>query len=614
MQSYAPARIIIQVSYASLGLALQVKAPHLGNLLARQGCRVALTLLLVISHLTCLAAPAQAQPGVLLTALRKELDRSMAKLKVSGEAPLYFLSYSVYDTTSVTVSSDYGAVGTKGIKDRNRFLDIDLRVGSPHIDNTHKIRGGSFLDILRSSGGGMPLFPIEDDESAIRTALWLRTDAAYKSAQETFRKVKTNRDVKVEEEDSSDDFSMAKPQTESGALTPFPVERADWDARLRRLSKIYKEYPAVQDSNIEFTATQTVRTLVNSEGTNIQDQRTQYRIFSTVTSVADDGMKVWLYDGIEGTSLADVSNDAALEKMVHKLGDELTALRAAPKAEPYAGPAILKAKAAGVFFHEIFGHRIEGHRQKDEDEGRTFAKKLGTQVMPTFINVSDDPTRQRFGKVQLNGYYKFDDEGVPAQKVILVDNGILKTFLMSRSPVKGVSQSNGHGRCSPGNQPVARQANLIVDSSKRVPYAKLRETLIEEVKKQGKPYGLIFDEVAGGFTMTHSFMPQAYSLLPLRVWRVYTDGRPDQLLRGVNLVGTPLASLERIQSAADDDDTFNGTCGAESGWVPVSATSPSLLVGTIEVELQNKAQDKPPLLPAPLFDKQAVKPASEAQP
>ena len=143
----------------------------------------------------------------------------------------------------------------------------------------------------------------------------------------------------------------------------------------------------------------------------------------------------------------------------------------------------------------------------------------------------------------------------------------------------------------------------MVDSSKRVPYAKLREMLIAEVKRQGKPYGLIFDEIAGGFTMTQAFVPQTFKLLPLRVWKVYTDGRPDQLLRGVDLVGTPLATIERIQCAADDDDTFNGTCGAESGWVPVSASSPSLLVGTIEVELQHKAQDKPPLLPAPLFDK-----------
>jgi len=222
--------------------------------------------------------------------------------------------------------------------------------------------------------------------------------------------------------------------------------------------------------------------------------------------------------------------------------------------------------------------------------------------MPEFVTVSDDPTRVRFGAKALNGHYKFDDEGVPGTKVTLVDKGVLKTFLMGRSPIKDFTTSNGHGRCSPGRDPVARQANLIVDSTKRVPYPKLREMLIEEMKKQGKPYGLVFDEIAGGFTMTQSVMPQVYKLLPLRVWKVYPDGRPDELMRGADLVGTPLASLERIMCGADDDDTFNGTCGAESGWVPVSATSPSLLVGTIEVERQHKAQDKPPLLPSPMSE------------
>ncbi|HEU4333295.1 MAG TPA: metallopeptidase TldD-related protein, partial [Candidatus Eisenbacteria bacterium] len=285
-----------------------------------------------------------------------------------------------------------------------------------------------------------------------------------------------------------------------------------------------------------------------------------------------------------------------------RLAKDLDDLRKAPLAEPYAGPAILRPRAAGVFFHEIFGHRIEGHRQKDEDEGRTFAKKVGQAVMPAFITVIDDPTRAKHAGKELNGAYKFDDEGVESQKVVLVDKGVLKTFLMGRSPVRNVPKSNGHGRCSPGNRPVARQGNLIVDSSQRVTYAKLREMLVEELKKQGKPYGLIFDDIAGGFTFTQTFVPQAFKLLPLRVWKVHADGTADQLLRGVDLVGTPLASLERILGAGDDDDVFNGTCGAESGWVPVSAASPSLLVATIEVERQRKGQDKPPLLPAPKHD------------
>lgn len=549
-----------------------------------------------------LAAGSNAVVGdSLIQSMRKELDRSFSRLKNAGEAPLYFLSYALYDTRSLSMQSDYGALYSKDDVNHSRTLDVDLRVGSPELDNTHKIRGGIGLDSFHFDGIGARFFPLEDESWAVRSALWERTDSAFKDAQKKFAKVKVNKGVKVEEDDVSADFTLEQPrQFKDDAGHTLAVDKAAWEARVKRLSAILGSSAGVEDCNVTFSAAATRRYLVNSEGSNIEDERKQYRISALVKATAADGMKLWLFDGVEAASPEQLPDDAALEKMMHKLAADIAALKAAPRAEPYTGPAILRAKAAGVFFHEIFGHRIEGHRQKDESEGRTFARKLGQQIMPSIISVSDDPTREKMGKNFLNGYYQFDDEGVPAQKVSLVENGVLKTFLMSRSPVRGVSKSNGHGRCSPGKAPVARQGNLIVDSSKRVSYDNLKEMLRAEIKKQGKEYGLVFDEIAGGFTMTQTFMPQSFKLLPLRVWRVYADGRPDELLRGVDLVGTPLTSLEKILCAADDDDTFNGTCGAESGWVPVSASSPSLLVGTIEVELQNKGQDKPPLLPNPV--------------
>jgi predicted Zn-dependent protease len=321
-------------------------------------------------------------------------------------------------------------------------------------------------------------------------------------------------------------------------------------------------------------------------------------------------MRLNLFDSVEATDPAELPDEARLTAMVKALAESLTELRQAPVAQPYAGPAILRSKAAAVFFHEIFGHRIEGHRQKDEEEGRTFAKKVGERITSELISVVDDPTMERLGGTALNGFYRFDDEGVPAQRVSLIENGVLAGFLMGRSPVRNFPKSNGHGRCSPGNDPCARQGNLIVQAKEQIPYAELRGKLIAELTQQGKPYGLVFDEIAGGFTMTSTYLPQSFKLLPLRVYRVYADGRPDELLRGVDIVGTPLATIERIVAAADDVDTFNGTCGAESGWVPVSASSPSLLVGTIEVERQEKANDRPPLLPAPRHDSPAVKGAA----
>lgn len=539
---------------------------------------------------------------IVLKAMKKELDRSFSRLKSAGAAPLYYLAYRIYDTESIDIKGTYGGLLATTRPQKTRVIDIDLRVGTPERDSSHAVRGGGFDFSSFGSGSIVKFTPMEDSEDALRVALWAQTDTEFKSAQKKFVLVQANKDVKVEEEDNSADFSLESPQKEFKLSESMNVDRAAWESRIRSLSKIYRSYPKITDSDVGFTATKVTRYMVNSEGTEVQDERVQYRVFTTAKTVAEDGMRLGLYDGIEAPVITDIPNDAELQKLVTNVAKDLDALRTAPVAEPYVGPAILKAKASGVFFHETFGHRIEGHRQKSEDEGRTFAKKVGQRIMPEFVTVTDDPTRMRFGKKALNGHYKLDDEGVPGQNVTLVDKGVLKTFLMGRSPIKDFAVSNGHGRCSPGRDPVARQANLIVDSAKRVPYAQLREMLVQEVKKQGKPYGLIFDEIAGGFTMTQSVLPQVYKLLPLRVWKVYTDGRPDELMRGADLVGTPLASLERILCGGDDDDTFNGTCGAESGWVPVSATSPSLLVGTIEVERQHKAQDKPPLLPSPMSE------------
>lgn len=253
-----------------------------------------------------------------------------------------------------------------------------------------------------------------------------------------------------------------------------------------------------------------------------------------------------------------------------------------------------------MLFHEIFGHRIEGHRQKDESEGQTFTKSVGTKILPEFLSVTFDPTRRKFGPVDLNGWYQFDDEGVKAQPVRVVEKGVLKTFLMSRSPVRGFDHSNGHGRRQPGFEVVSRQSNLIVESTQQVSEARLREMLLEEIRRQKKPYGLYFRQVTGGFTSTARQGLQAFKVIPVIVYRVYADGRPDELVRGADIVGTPLTSLAKILATSDRPEVFNGYCGAESGSVPVSAISPALLVSEIEIEKKEKSQDRPPLLPMPV--------------
>src|SRR6185312_12252170 len=195
--------------------------------------------------------------------------------------------------------------------------------------------------------------------------------------------------------------------------------------------------------------------------------------------------------------------------------------------------------------------RLEGQRQRGENEGQTFTKMVGKQVLPRFLSVEDDPTLASLGGIELSGNYNYDDEGEKGEKVELISNGILKQFLMSRLPVKGFEHSNGHGRAQDGLMPVGRQGNLIVRSSKTVPEAKLRQALIEEIKKQHKPFGLYFEDIAGGFTLTTRNLPQAFQVMPLMVSKVFPDGRPDELVRGVDIIGTPLNVLNRIVLTGD---------------------------------------------------------------
>jgi TldD protein len=211
-----------------------------------------------------------------------------------------------------------------------------------------------------------------------------------------------------------------------------------------------------------------------------------------------------------------------------------------------------------------------------------------------------DPTLRKLGNVELMGHYLYDDEGVKARRVTVVDKGILKTFLVDRAPVRGFVRSNGHGRAEPGFVPVSRQSNLTVESSHSVTIEKLLDMLRDEARRQGKPFGLLFDNIEGGFTNTGRGSANAFNVLPNVVFKVYTDAsRQPELVRGVDLIGTPLSAFGRIVATGDKVDVFNGVCGAESGGVPVSASSPPLLVSEVEVQKKAQSQDPLPILMAP---------------
>lgn len=572
--------------------------PHTG------ASRIAATLLTGAGVLAFVAGPARAQseeasPGALTPLMRlleAELAYSMENLRTPEGAHPYYLAYTVYEEHTGTVVCTLGTLATRS-DDHSRQLNIDLRVGDYALDNSHQLRGRG--GTARGYSVTAAQLPLSDDEPSIRHLLWLNTDAAFKQAVQVFQQVQTNLQVKVEEEDQSDDFSREKPWTRLDPPASATFDPASWTDRLRRVSALAKEYPTVYQSSLSLGAYVGTTTIVTSEGTRLRSSQTRYRVTLQGITKADDGMTLSHSDDFNAADPSRLPDEKALADAFRRVLDQLVALRAAPLAQPYTGPAILRNRASGVFFHEIFGHRIEGHRQRDVAEGQTFTKKVGKQILPTFLSVIDDPTLSKFRDIDLRGHYVFDDEGVPASRVTLVEGGILKTFLMSRTPVEGFPVSNGHGRRAPGNACVSRQGNLLVESAQTVSFDELRRRLIETCTQQGKPYGLLFEDISGGFTFTGRSGPQSFKVLPVVVYRVYADGKPDELIRGVDIVGTPLSCFERILATGDDPAVFNGTCGAESGWVPVSAISPSILVESIEIEKREVDQSRPPILAPP---------------
>jgi TldD protein len=550
--------------------------------------------------------------------LDQELKRSMAQLKGSGKIPLYYLAYRLYEGTWEAIIASDGALDNQYPHSHWRMLSVDLRIGSPRFDNTHFLRGANTTSphFYERSSKTESILPLDDAGIPLRQCLWLKTDEAFKEAQQRFSELTASKDILSIEEDKSGDFTLLPAHHYDSPIKVFPVDRPEWEERVRKLSKLFLSHPAIQNSTVSFAAQPTTRYMVNSENSQLIEQHTSYQILIRASTLANDGMKLWLWDSVESTEPSFLPDQAGLTKRVEKLAKSLDELRNAPAAEPYVGPAILSGKAAAVFFHETFGHRIEAVHEKSENEGKTFARKLGTIVMPSFISVVDDPTVLKSGNEFLNGHYAFDDEGVPAQRVILAKNGILTGFLLSRSPVQGFKSSNGHGRSAPGWNPMARQANLFVraDKSKEVSPQNLKLLLIAEAKKQHKSYGLVFDEISGGSTYTAAGSEQTYSIYPLKVYKVFVDGRPDQLIRGAEIVGTPLAALEKIMAAGTDTGVFNGSCGRESGYVPVSAVSPSLLIQSIETKRTAKTFEKLPILPDPTSIHKAETPAAPTTP
>jgi predicted Zn-dependent protease len=525
--------------------------------------------------------------------MQQELQRAQGELGKLDPAP-YFMSYAIHDQSMEVAVGSQGSV-VNSTHARTRSADVIVRVGSPALDNTHEDN--------RASGISSGTIPLADDADAISHVLWQLTYGEYRKASQAYLKVKTATEVNAKEEDTSPDFSQEASQihTDYNELAAAQDQRV-LERMVRRYSAWFAKYSYVYRSAVMVMAQRARWHFVSTEGTRVVAPSATVRLTIEAETQADDGMELMRVETFQAETADHLPGDTEIAARVDKMAADLKALRSAPLAEPYDGPALLSGRAAAVFFHEVLGHRLEGHRQRGKDEGQTFTKKVNEIVLPEFLSVIDDPTQRALKGVDLAGWYEYDDEGVPARRVEVIKNGVLKSFLMSRMPIKDFGKSNGHGRAQPGLMPTGRQGNLIVTSSRTVKDAELRHKLIEEVKRQGKPYGLYFEDIEGGFTLTERALPQSFLVLPILVWRVYPDGRPDELTRGVDIVGTPLAAMSRILLTGEKTEVFNGICGAESGSVPVSAAAPAMLFSDIEVQKRAHSLNRPPILPPPGFE------------
>jgi predicted Zn-dependent protease len=549
------------------------------------------------------AAPVIADQAVrdVVSAMQKELQRAMGKLRLKGYEAPYFIAYGVRDYDEREVTARFGALVSRD-RDHGRQAHVEVRVGDYQLDNTssdHEVFDLSDPDSWEPPSQAT----FDDDPAALRNTLWLLTDAKYKRALADYAKKRGRRATAVVEDESLPSFSKETRHVSIDTLGAIEWNEDALSERVRRASQQFRRFPDLLDATMRFSVDRVTRYIATSEGALVVSDRIIYGVHMTAVTRAKDGMllqhdKVFYARRPEG-----LPSDTKIAATVEQLARELGQLREAPVIDPYTGPALLMEEAAGVFFHETVGHRLEGERQNDEKEGRTFKGQVGKRVMPEFLTVIDDPTVKTVGEVALNGWYTVDDEAVPSRPVTLIERGVLRDYLKSRTPIAGSLRSNGHGRAEAANDPMGRMGNLFVRSAKRVPLAELKKMLLEEVRKQGKPFGLIIRDIAGGSTNTSNYGYQAFKGQPRLVYRVDAKTGEETLVRGVEMVGTPLTTVSKLIATSDTEGVFNGFCGAESGFVPVSTVAPAVLMSEIELQRSQRAMERPPLLPTPFSEK-----------
>jgi TldD protein len=541
--------------------------------------------------------PLQAQDSLMIL-LSDEIKREMSELS-KQKMPPYYIDYRVDDISSINLSASFGSLVSDN-KNNSRILTTTVKIGDYSFDNTHEFKGD--YSISDPNNVFSCALPFEDEPDAVKQVIWRATDQAYKNSMSAFAAIQ-NRKGKNNDIHVPDDFSKEKASKyfeEPLGSEETNINKDVWIQRLKEYSNITSNDSSIFHCEASFNFVTDRQYFISTEGSEITQNSTYCQIQFIIAIQHEKGTILPLQKSYTAFLPADLPSQEKVLKDLQLLYSDLKKMRTASLAEPYAGPAILSSEASGVFFHEIFGHRIEGQRLESSDDSQTFKDKLGSKVLPDDFSVYSDPTLFSWKGQDLIGAYHYDQQGIFGQRVLVAGNGILKNFLMSRRPTSEFSSSNGHGRAQTGFAPASRQSNLIVESSNPLPFEELRKQLMKECKKQKKAYGYYFKEVIGGLTLTDRYNTNVFNVIPTEVYKIYTDGRPDELVTGVELIGTPLTMFSNILSAGDKQEVFTGFCGAESGQIPVTTIAPAIFVKKIETQKTPESNSRLPLLPPPV--------------
>lgn len=530
--------------------------------------------------------------GVLKKAAKRALN-----LKLPGYHSPYYVAFIVRDIEKIYVTASAGSI-FEIERTPKRLVYCDCRVGTPRNDQTEGIPKTSH-DEERQSAKYSQL-PLEDDNLyAFETSLWRLSEIRYREALKEFQEKQAARVLFHDFDSKLISFWPVKPVKSISMKKFSKLDVSWWRNYVKKISRYINAKSDVSFDYVFGSHEKEIRIFVSTENAVIVDSTELFSIGFEMHTHAWDGQMVKVEHVINVKSPSEIPNQREIKALIEKKYEDLKKLAFSRKIYSYSGPALLYPIPAGLLFHETLGHRLEGDRLLSKSEGLTLKGQIGKRILNTDVTVEDNPLLESFNNRGCWGAYRYDDQGTPAERTVLVEGGVLKQFLTSRSQCfRKNFKPNGHARASDANPPMSRMGVMIIKPSRGYPLETLKKMLIAEINKQNKPYGVIIEEAVDGETKTTSYDPQTFAGRISLCRIVYPDGQ-EEVVRGLSFVGTPLQALSQIVAFGDTSELDNSFCVAESGTIPVSTISPAVLIRNIELQATDEDSHPPFILPKP---------------